>query len=60
MNMLKTQNELEHRTSQYKTNKMVVRRGQMFRIIVTFSEDVSSDDVHLEFLIGQCVNAAAA
>lgn len=54
VDMMKTLNKLEHQTSKYVINKLVVRRGQPFRILVSFSEDVASDDVHLEFLIGQC------
>lgn len=54
IDIMKTVNTQEHRTSRYKTNKLVVRRGQKFIIQVSFSQDVSSDDVHLEFLIGEC------
>lgn len=54
MDMLKTVNMMEHQTSAYTINKLVVRRGQPFRILVSFSQDVASDDVRLEFLIGQC------
>lgn len=59
MNMLIMQNKFEHHTDLYKTDKLVVRRGQPFRIIVNFSQDISSEDVQLEFLIGQCVNTVA-
>ncbi|XP_075905294.1 coagulation factor XIII A chain-like [Nelusetta ayraudi] len=56
MDMLKTVNMMEHRTLAYNINKLVVRRGQHFRILVTFSQDVASDDVRLEFLIGSNPN----
>lgn len=54
MDMLKPMNMMAHQTSAYTINKLVVRRGQHFRIMVSFSQDVASDDVRLEFLIGQC------
>lgn len=54
MDMLNTVNMMEHQTKAYTIDKLVVRRGQQFRILVCFSQDVASKDVRLEFLIGQC------
>lgn len=54
VDMLMAVNTMEHQTSRYNIKKLVVRRGQPFRMLVSFSQDVNSKDVHLEFLIGQC------
>ncbi|KAK9527400.1 hypothetical protein VZT92_013967 [Zoarces viviparus] len=53
VNMLQQMNKPRHYTNDYDISHLVVRRGQLFHMEVTFSRPLTdSDDFQVEFLIG--------
>ncbi|XP_062978822.1 protein-glutamine gamma-glutamyltransferase 4-like [Elgaria multicarinata webbii] len=54
IDFLQEENARLHHTSDYKNNKLIVRRGQAFQLNVTFSRELkANDNVTLEFSFGE-------
>ena len=57
LDLLEDENKKAHRTDEYETEEMVLRRGQSFNMEVTLHRDFmkGSDEISLEFLMGKSV-----
>lgn len=55
MDMHKKDNKIEHRTTNFEYNDLIVRRGQKFKLTITFNRpySLSTDTVLLEFVMGK-------
>lgn len=51
---MKLANQTAHRTSEYETQSLVLRRGQTFKVKTTFQRPYNKhgDNIYLEFTIG--------
>jgi hypothetical protein len=53
-------NREEHHTDEYETESLIVRRGQVFNLTVTFDRpfDAKQDKIILQFVTGKTINGA--